>query len=172
MARRTDLEARRETAVERLRSARRQWESLVGADADPHDVDELLRVRDPQFELVGAASKTSPTVRTVSAVHRRAMARWRVAWAAVGYDEAPELDDIDVHLARLSATKGAAEAKAASERLQAAHAWTEACALIDRPIVLVEPRSWMPGDELESLVGGLPAGAEVIILATESTASA
>ena len=55
--------------------------------------------------------------------------------------------------------------------LLAAQAWTDACSLIDRPIILVEPRSWLPGDVLESLVGALPAGAEVIILASESTTS-
>src|SRR5204862_1347415 len=138
LARRAHLEAGRESALERLRSARIHWESLVGPDADPHAVDELVRIRDPQFELVGVASRTSPTVRTVSAVHRRALARWRVAWAAVGYDEAPPLEEADTHLDRLGAGKSADDANTARERLLAAQAWTDACALIDRPIILVE----------------------------------
>ncbi len=60
LARRVHLETGRKSATERLRSARKHWESLVGPDADPHDVEDLLRVRDPQLELVGAASKNVP----------------------------------------------------------------------------------------------------------------
>ena len=45
LARSAHVATAREAAEERLRSARRHWESLVGSDADPHEVDELLRVR-------------------------------------------------------------------------------------------------------------------------------
>jgi hypothetical protein len=162
-ARRGQIEQMKERASERLRSARKHWESLVGLDADPHNVDDVLRVRDPQLELVGAASKSSPTVRTVSAVHRRTLARWRVAWASVGYDDPPDFDDVGEELDRLRASGGAA-ADAARERLAAAQAWRDACAAIDRPIVLVEPEAWLPEDQLETMLGTLPAGAEVIIV--------
>ena len=168
VARRAHVAAVRERATERLRSARRHWDSLVGPDADPHDVDEVLRVRDPQLELVGAASKKSPTVRTVSAVHRRTHARWRVAWAAVGYDEPPPLDEVDAHLERLRAS-GAQAAEAAGERLRAAQAWSDASATIDRPLVLVEPEEWLPKDTLESMLNSLPAGAEVIVVEPDGT---
>jgi hypothetical protein len=168
VARRAHIDAVRERATERLRSARRHWDSLVGPDADPHAVDEVLRVRDPQLELVGAASKKSPTVRTVSAVHRRTRARWRVAWAAVGYDEPPPLDEVDAHLERLRASGGEA-AEAARERLRAAHAWSDACRTIDRPLVLVEPEEWLPKDILESMLNSLPAGAEVIVVEPDGT---
>lgn len=161
LSRRAQLDAARERALERLRAARRHWESLAGVDADPHDVDSLLRVRDPQFELIGSASKTSPTVRSVSAVHRRVQARWRVAWAAVGYDEPPPLDEIDEHLARLSAGGDDTNARA---RLQAADAWAAACETIDAPIVLVRPADWLPATRLAELVKTLPAGAEVIVV--------
>ena len=145
------------------------WEiwMLVQGGLSPHDrnvvVEDLLRVRDPQLELVGAASRTSPTVRTVSAVHRRTLARWRVAWAGVGYDEPPEPDAIHTHLERLRAA-GSQRAAAARERLQAARLWSEACATIDRPIVLIEPEQWLAEEALEAMLGTLPAGAEVLIV--------
>jgi len=167
---RAQIDAARQGATERLRSAHRHWESLVGPDADPHDVDDVLRVRDPQLELVGAASKESPTVRTVNAVHRRIRARWRVAWAAVGYDEPPELDDVAAHLERLRGSEAGA-AQTAQERLRAADAWAEACAVIDRPIVLVEPAVWLPAETLETMVNSLPAGAEVIVVETDEAGS-
>jgi hypothetical protein len=167
LGRRAHLDALREAAVERMRSARAHWESLVGPDADPHEVDELLRVRDPQFELIGAASKTSPTVRTVSAVHRTALARWRVAWAAVGYDEPPSLDGVDEHLARLT-TARALDPDDARARLLAAQTWSDACAAIDRPIVLLEPEHWLPAQRLEQMVSVLPAGAEVIVVVSDA----
>ncbi|HEY2815187.1 MAG TPA: hypothetical protein VGJ03_17105 [Acidimicrobiales bacterium] len=172
MARRAHLETARSIADERVRSARSRWAMLAGSDVDPRDVEDLLRVRDPQFELVGAASRTSPTVRTVSAVHRRALARWRVAWAAVGYDEPPDIDSIDEHIDRLAAlARGDDDAKAARDRLRTADAWTDACALIDRPILLVEPEGWLPAGVLESMMNALPAGAEVIVVEQESDES-
>jgi hypothetical protein len=171
LGRRAQLDAAKESAVERLRSARRHWESLVGPGADPHDVESLLRVRDPQLELVGAASKTSPTVRTVSAVHRSVQARWTVAWATVGYDEPPPPAKIDEHLDLLESLHGEGGAEAARSRLAAARVWSDACATIDRPIVLVSPDAWLPPDELESMAGGLPAGAEVVIVQRGAAAS-
>ena len=50
------------------------------------------------------------------------------------------------------------------DRLKAAEAWENAGAIIDRPMILVEPESWLPEAELESMLGTLPAGAEVLIV--------
>ncbi len=75
LARRSQLEAARERSSEKARSARRHWETLAGAEADPYDLEAVLRLHDPQFVITGAATKTTPTVRTVNAVHRKAMAR-------------------------------------------------------------------------------------------------
>jgi membrane protein implicated in regulation of membrane protease activity len=164
MARRSQLDASRERAEERVRSARRHWEGLAGADADPYDLDSVLRVHDPQFVITGAATKTSPTMRTVNAVHRKVLARWKVAWAALGYDLAPSLEEAEMHLGRLSGAEVNPEAEMARARLQAAERWAEAGATIDRPMILVEPENWLPEEELESMLGTLPAGAEVILV--------
>jgi hypothetical protein len=164
LARRSMLETARDRSLEKARSAMRHWETLAGADADPHDLDGVLRLHDPQFVITGAATKSSPTVRTVNAVHRKAMARWKVAWAEIGYDEPPALDDFDEHLTRLGGAKARSEAEKVEQRLKAAEAWTNAGATIDRTMILVEPEGWLPEDELEAMLRTLPAGAEVIIV--------
>jgi hypothetical protein len=164
MGRRSQLEAARERSAEKARSARRHWETLAGADADPYDLEGVLRLHDPQFAISGVATKTSPTVRTVNAVHRKAMARWKVAWAALGYEQPPALEDFDEHITRLGGAEARAEAEKVEQRLKAAAAWTNAGATIDRPMILVEPENWLPEDELESMLRTLPAGAEVILV--------
>lgn len=164
LSRRSQLEAARERAEEKVRSARRHWDGLAGPEADPYDLDAVLRVHDPQFVITDAATKTSPTVRTVNAVHRRAMARWKVAWAALGYDTPPDVADLDEELARLSGASARVEAEEVGQRLEAAQAWSDAGATIDRPMILVEPENWLPEQELESMLGLLPAGAEVILV--------
>ena len=129
----------RTRAEERLRSAQRHWERLVGPRADPHDLDAVLRLHDPQLDF-GAADETSPTIRAVSAVERRAAARWRVAWARLGYDDAPARDRVEDELDRLRA--GAA-----------------------RPVVVVEPERWRTGgDGLADLLEALPSGTRVTVV--------
>jgi len=167
MARRSQLEAARDRSVEKVRSAQRHWETLAGADADPHDLEGVLRLHDPQFVITGAATKTSPTVRTVNAVHRTAMARWKVAWAALGYDQPPALENFDEHITRLSGAGAREEAEKVEQRLKAAEAWSNAGATIDRPLILVEPENWLPEDELEAMLRTLPAGAEVVLVSRE-----
>jgi len=166
LGRRSQLEAARERASEKARSARRHWETLAGADADPYDLEGVLRLHDPQFVITGAATKTSPTVRTVNAVHRKAMARWKVAWASLGYEQPPALEDFDEHLTRLGGATAGARARAGEveQRLQAAEAWAQAGATIDRPMILVEPEHWLPEEDLEAMLKTLPAGAEVIVV--------
>ena len=92
------------------------------------------------------------------------MARWKVAWAALGYEQPPALEDFDEHLTRLGGANARAEADKVGQRLRAAEAWSNAGATIDRPLILVEPASWIPEQELESMLRTLPAGAEVIIV--------
>jgi hypothetical protein len=169
LARRAQLEANRERSLERVRSARRHWETLAGPEADPYDLDSVLRVHDPQFAITGAATKTSPTVRTVNAVHRMAMARWKVAWAALGYESPPPLEEFDQHVARLGGAPSSPDVEKAEQRLKAAEAWSDAGATIDRPLILVEPEAWLPEDEFEALLGTLPAGAEVILVTRDDS---
>jgi hypothetical protein len=78
-------------------------------------------------------------------------------------DDVPEADSASEELERLSRA-GRGTAEVARQRLQAARAWREACAEIDRPIVLVAPAAWLPEETLEALVNSLPAGAEVTIV--------
>lgn len=160
LARRSQLEAARERSLEKARSARRHWETLAGPDADPYDLDAVLRVHDPQFVITGAATQTSPTVRTVNAVHRKAMARWKVAWAALGYESPPEIGDVDEHLARLSSKPPSSQAPTPS----ASRGGEVDVALPSRPMILVEPENWLPEDELESMLVELPRGSEVILV--------
>jgi hypothetical protein len=164
MARRAQLEATRERSAEKVRSARQRWETLAGPDADPYDLEGVLRLHDPQFAITGAATKTSPTVRTVNAVHRKAMARWKVAWAALGYEHPPAIEEFDEHFDRIGGAQARDDAEKVDQRLRAAEAWANAGATIDRPMILVEPENWLPEAELESLLHTLPAGAEVILV--------
>ena len=163
LARRAQLDADRERSLERVRSARRHWETLAGPDADPHDLESVLRMHDPQFVITDAATRTSPTVRTVNAVHRKAMARWRIAWAALGYDDAPAVEDFEAQLIRLGGRSGS-QAQLVENRLKAAEAWENAGAIIDRPMILVEPEAWIDEAELESLLATLPAGVQVVVV--------
>ena len=167
LARRAQFDAARERALERVRSARRHWETLVGPDADPYDLDAVLRMHDAQFVITDAASRTSPTVRTVNAVHRKATARWKIAWAALGIETPPPLEDFEAQLVRLGAGTSHADAQMVEARLKAAEAWENAGAIIDRPMILVEPSSWVSDDELHSMLATLPAGAEVILVQRE-----
>ena len=114
------------------RAALRAWEALAGPEADPYDLDGVLRLHDPQFDVAGADLDTSPTIRTVSAMHRKALARWRVSWAAVGEDNPPPPDESEPDLARLEAT-----------------------ALLGTPLVLVCPPAHVE-DDLNALPLGVP----------------
>jgi hypothetical protein len=153
LARRSQLESARERAEEKLRSARRHWETLAGPEADPHDLDTVLRVNDPQFLITGAATKTSPTVRTVTAVHRRAVARWKVAWASLGYDTPPDPAAVDAELAQLEAMLHGDEGDGVDYET-----------MLLRPIILVEPETWLPEDELTSLLASRPPETDVILV--------
>jgi hypothetical protein len=88
-------DAERRVAVRRLESARAAWVSLAGPNIAPDDLDTALRHLDAQSRVTEASLVTSPTVRAVNAVHRRALARWRVAWASLGVDPPPPPDEFE-----------------------------------------------------------------------------
>ena len=138
VVRRTELAAANVRVEERLRSARRQWATIAGASADPHDIEAVLRARDPQYDLAGATS-TSPTIRAVDTMHRRAAARWRVAWAAIGVDRAPPPAELDAAVA------------ARNQRTEPA-------------LVLVDPATWVAADRLAELLAQLPADRDVYLI--------
>jgi hypothetical protein len=71
-----------------------------------------------------------------------------VAWARLGYDDAPELDAVEAELDRLRA--GAT-----------------------RPLVVVEPERWLTGAEgLRELLEGLPVGTRVTVVRREPVSDA
>jgi hypothetical protein len=86
MARRTDTVR---SIEERLRSARRDWGVVAGFDADPEDVDDVIRHRDPQFDLTADLVAAAPSARAVATVHRRVRADWRSLWASLGRSAPP-----------------------------------------------------------------------------------
>jgi hypothetical protein len=154
---------RMEAAVERAggeqRAARRAWEALAGPDADPYDIEAVVRTRDPQVSLSGANLDASPTIRTVTAFHRKALARWRVAWAAVGVDEPPDPDDVDQAVAGLPPVSGTN----AALKVSTLEARPAAAALLARPLVAVDP-----GTGVVPSWDELPAGASVIVVRRET----
>jgi hypothetical protein len=139
-ARHETLTRLRRDASDRVRQARRNWESLAGPGADPDDLEEILRAHDPQRSIAGVTAESSPTIRAVAALHRRALARWRVAWAALGYDAAPPADQAVATLAALRA-----------ERAR-------------RPLVVVDPEPWVEPDRLAAALARLPEGVEVVVV--------
>ena len=77
------------TIEERLGVARRDWGVVAGFDADPEDIDMVIRQRDPQFDLTADLVDASPAARAVAAVHRRVRADWRSLWASLGRSAPP-----------------------------------------------------------------------------------
>ena len=62
---------------------------MAGFDADPEDIDAVIRRRDPQFELTADLVDAAPSARAVAAVHRRVRADWRSLWASLGRSAPP-----------------------------------------------------------------------------------
>ena len=96
--------------------------------------------RPPARASTPGSPTRSPTVRTVAAFHRSAQARWRVLWASLGADEAPDPDELDDTLddGRSATSDGAAPSSA---QLEAAEARVAApTPIVRRPLVLVEPQ--------------------------------
>lgn len=144
----SSLRATRDAAAERLRAARRAWESLAGPDADVDDVESVVRARDPQFQLTGTSAAASPTMRAVNTFHRRALARWKVLWASLGRDEPPAPADIEEVLAELALLDVAR-------------------ATLAMPLVIVDPFMGIAQDDREALERDLAAladGVEVVVV--------
>jgi hypothetical protein len=162
IGRRAGLDAARDEAEERLRLARNRWHQLAGAGADPHDPDAVVRAHDPQLAYDARVSHASPTVRTVAAFHRRAQARWRIVWAEHGYEEPPPAEDLESVLDEiLSEHRSAVEAV---RRLEEARARREATDVVRRPLVLVEPRTWVAPGRLSQLLSSVPPQGEVVLV--------
>jgi hypothetical protein len=84
--------ARLSSCRDRLRVADGTWRNLLGADADPADLDAIIRSRDAQADIAPELVDATPTVRAAQAFRRRLWARWNVAWAALDR-EPPPVDD-------------------------------------------------------------------------------
>jgi hypothetical protein len=135
-------------ANERLRQARRHWESLAGAGADPADVEAILRAHDPQRSVAGATAEASPTIRAVAALHRRALARWRVAWAALGYETPPDVTRAEEAIAEVRRSR------------------------VRRPLVVADPERWVEADRLAAALARLPEGVDVVVVRPEAASAA
>jgi hypothetical protein len=146
-----------------LRGALARWEALAGPGAHPDDVETVIQSKDPQFQYASLAAQESATMRTVNAFHRKAMAKWRVAWAMLGYDEPPTPDQVDDELAPTSPDQ-LKDAHAILERAEAAERWAAAGALIDQPLVVADIQGWFPTDEVSDLIHSLPAGVHVVVV--------
>lgn len=160
------LEGARDDADEELRVARRRWHQLAGPDADPHDIDGVVRVHDPQLAFDARVADASPTVRTVAAFHRKAQARWRVLWNAIGYDDPPPPEALDGLLEQILGEHRRTQAEL--RRLEAAEARAAANVEARRPLVLVEPSSWVSSARLAQLLASVPPQGQVLVLERES----
>lgn len=156
------LVATRDEATERLRVARNRWQQLAGPDADPHDPASVVRAHDPQLAYDERVVGASPTMRTVAAFHRRAQARWKVVWAALGRDEAPPPEALEEVLDELLGAHR--DALAELRRLEEAEARAASRAAARRPLILVEPEGWVAPGRLAQLLASVPPDGEVLVL--------
>jgi hypothetical protein len=160
--RRNELLAERAEAAERVRLATSRWHQLTGPDTDPHDPDPVIRANDPQLHYDPHVAEDSPTIRTVAAFHRSLQARWRILWASLGTPDTPEPDDYG---AALQSVLGPGEAAAEELREQTAAEEREAArAVVRRPLVLVEPRTWISDGRLAQLLSSIPPGGQAVVV--------
>jgi hypothetical protein len=159
---RVALDAARDEAEEQVRTARRRWHQLAGVDADPYDTDAVVRAHDPQLAFDARIAEASPTVRTVAAFHRKAQARWRVLWNAIGHDDPPDADDLDAVLEALLGDHRRRQADL--RRLVDAEARAAAEAEARTPLVLVEPATWVSPARLAQLLSSIPPQGEVLVV--------
>jgi hypothetical protein len=159
---RVRLDAARDEAEEEVRTTRRRWHQLAGMDADPYDTDSVVRAHDPQLAFDARVADASPTVRTVAAFHRKAQARWRVLWNAIGHDDPPEADDLDAVLEDLLGDHRRRQADL--RRLEAAEARAAAELEARKALVLVEPSTWVSSGRLGQLLSSIPPQGEVVVV--------
>ena len=162
LATRVRLDAERDEAEERMRVARNRWHQLAGPSADPADVESIIRAHDPQLAYTDRAAETSPTVRTVAAFHRKAQARWKVLWAALGREQAPEPDDLEEVLDGILGEHRQATLEA--RRLADAEARAAAAEAVRQPLVLAEPSAWLAPSQLAQLLASVPPEGRVILI--------
>jgi hypothetical protein len=164
LSQRVRLDAARDEAEELLRVARNRWHQLAGPSAEPHDVDNIVKAHDPQLAYSERLADTSPTVRTVAAFHRKAQARWRVLWAALGRETAPEPERLEAVLDELLGDHRRAVADA--QRLAEAEARAQAAETVQRPIVLAAPSAWLAPGQLAQLLASVPPEGRVVVIET------
>jgi hypothetical protein len=160
-----ELDGALRRAEDGRRSARRAWEALAGPDADPYDLETVLHLHDSQYSITAVSLTASPAVRTAHAYHRRAQARWKVAWAANGRNEPPAPDDIDEALAALEAT---------SNPSRDADSRVADVGLVARPLVLVDPYNGMDAGAAASMradLKTLDGVAAVVVVERQPAAS-
>ncbi|CAN5746223.1 hypothetical protein BH24ACT3_BH24ACT3_18090 [soil metagenome] len=140
-----------EEAQRRLEAALRSWVNLVGPHADPHDIDAVLRVHDPQFELADGLVTATAAHRSVATLHRRSRARWRVAWAVLGHGEeqAPAASEVDDALSRWAGD----HTSTAGEPV----------------LILIDPGPEPRDAELWRRLDGLSSAARVVVVRTPSS---
>jgi hypothetical protein len=159
---RARLEGALFAAQEEARLASTRWHQLAGPSADPHDPESVIRAHDPQLAYDERVAEASPTVRTVAAFHRRTQARWRILWATLGRDDPPAPEELEGILDEVLAEHRAAQAALA--RLEAAEARAAAAAAARRPLVLVEPRTWVAPGRLAQLLSSVPPDGDVVLV--------
>ena len=159
---RTALLAEQAEAVERVPSATTRWHQLAGADADPHDPEPVIRAHDPQLHYDPQVAEDSPTVRTVAALHRSLQARWRVLWASFGgVDDPPPPEELSRPWPSPWARRSAPPSSFAGWRQPRTAA---ARAIVGRPLVLVEPRTWISEGRLSLLLSSIPPEGQAVVV--------
>lgn len=83
------LSAARSHADEELRVAERAWHDLAGADADPAEVEAVVRRFDPQHEEAAVIATESVGVRAVEAARQQLVDGWVDAWRGLGREAPP-----------------------------------------------------------------------------------
>ncbi len=122
----------------------------------------MIRAHDPQLAHTAAAAEMSPTVRTVAAFHRKAQARWKVLWAALGQEQAPDPEQLEAVLDDLLGDHR--QARADAQALADAEARVIAAEEVHRPIVLAEPSAWLTSDQLRQLLASMPPRGRVVVI--------
>jgi outer membrane biosynthesis protein TonB len=104
-ARERELASALSLAEEELRVAERHWHELAGPDADPDDVDEVVRRLDPQHQDALLLASETATVRAANVLLDRATARWIETWTRLGRP-VPPLDQAAEVVAGLAPDEG------------------------------------------------------------------
>lgn len=177
------LRARLQSATTRLNQFESEWVSLVGPDADPDDIDGVLRTRDAQYQLTDAQLHATPSVRAAARYQRRLSAKWKLAWSALDQSP-PSLDEAHAAIDALEAdevyTASVERFRSVTEDDDARHALLtrydelsdgrgpdEVRAAADErllPVVVADEYGNLDGDELAARVGDLLSELQVVLV--------